>query len=259
MTTNRNLPEVTEDTATVPMICTQTGIAACAGLALDAVLLNAALSDGRARAAIWASTPAVVVSRRDTQLPGFADSSSRLSDEGLPVLVRDSGGTAVLQGPGIVTLSLVHASPPSLEESYEQLRSVVAAAFAGWGIKFGLGAVDGAFCDGRHNLVTHMRKLAGTAQRRRRGRGRFAMTLAHAVILIDVDLSAMTRGINHFYSLAGVPRDFSFDICASLRDLAPGMGQELERQSMELLSLAARRGCIGNINAREVDRHGRAA
>jgi len=157
----------------------------------------------------------------------------------MPLLVRDSGGTAVLQGPGIVTLSLVHAPcSRNLDESYGSLRAVAAAAFAPWGIEIGFGAVDGAFCDGKHNLVVHGRKFAGTAQRRQSRR--FTAALAHAVLLIDVDVQAMTRGINRFYSLAGATQRFSPDGCFSLREL-PALANcaDLEVRAIAELSRAS--------------------
>jgi octanoyl-[GcvH]:protein N-octanoyltransferase len=212
--------EMPDDVAAAPTLSIRTDIAASAGLTLDASMLNATLLDGRRRASIWSSAAALVVSRRDTLLADFDAAKATLSQEGVPLFVRDSGGTAVLQGPGIVTLSLIHVpSSSQLEASYESLRAVAAAAFSPWGIEVGFGAVDGAFCDGKYNLVVERRKFAGTAQRRRSGR--FAAALVHAVILIAPDLAAMTRGINRFYSLAGASHRFSPDSCISLRDLLP--------------------------------------
>jgi octanoyl-[GcvH]:protein N-octanoyltransferase len=221
----------------VPALSIQTGITAAAGLAIDAALLRAALADGCRRVAIWTSEASLVVSRRDALLPGFAAARAILGAEGVPVLVRDSGGTAVLQGPGLVTLSMVHVSSAILGDSYGMLRDVVAAAIAPWGIEVGLGSVDGAFCDGRHNLIVGSRKIAGTAQRRRHGHSPIA--LVHAVLLVDVDVAAMTQGINRFYTLAGAPREFLPGSCVSLRDLLPLATREIAQQAIDQLSIAA--------------------
>jgi lipoate-protein ligase A len=185
-------------------------------------MLSATLADGHRRGAVWSSEAALVVSRRDMLLAGFNSAKAALSREGMPLLVRDSGGTAVLPGPGIVTLSLVHAPcSRNLDESYESLR-----------------AVDGAFCDGKHNLVVDGRKFAGTAQRRQSRR--FTAALAHAVLLIDVDVQAMTRGINRFYSLAGATQRFSPDGCFSLRELpAAANYPNLQARAIADLSRAA--------------------
>ena len=127
------------------------------------------------------------------------------------MLVRDSGGGAVPHGEGILHLSLVlprsDAPAFSIEALYRALCKPLRIALGGLGIETDLGAVPGAFCDGRFNLIHRGRKLAGTAQRWRGGPAGTGViggyALAHALLVVDHDLSAANAALNRFYTLAG--------------------------------------------------------
>lgn len=194
-------------------------IAPADGLGLDGALLETTAADGRSRAAVWSSAPALIVSRRDERLPTFAAAAAAMEAAGLPVLIRQSGGTAVVQGPGILTISLTYALPPgrgpgAIDTDYGILLEVVGTALAPLGIDLSLGAVPGAFCDGRHNLVMAGRKIAGTAQKR--CRRQFQAVLVHAALLVDCDLDRVCTDINRFYELAGGDLRCSADACITV-------------------------------------------
>ena len=193
-----------------------------ARLARDAVLGEAvARADSLPTFRLWQNRRALVVSRRESRLERFEAASQRLAQEGWPVLVRDSGGGAVPHGEGILHLSLAlprgDAPVFSIEALYRALCKPLRIALGGLGIETGLGAVPGAFCDGRFNLVHRGRKLAGTAQRWRGGPAGTGViggyALAHALLVVDHDLSAANAALNRFYALVG--SDQRVDPCAS--------------------------------------------
>lgn len=204
------------------------------GLALDQRLLNEVAATGGRRVGLWSSNPALVVSRRDTRLPGFAEGAAWVeSTYGLPVVMRATGGTAVLQGPDVLTLSLAfEPETQDINAAYGELLAVIAAAVAPFATEPALAAVPGAYCDGAHNIVAAGRKLAGTAQRRRRG-ARPAV-LVHAVVSMFDDLVRSTDIINGFYAAAGAPSAYTADACINLQDAAYARGQVIDSHSLNV-------------------------
>ncbi|MCY1287244.1 hypothetical protein D9M68_422840 [compost metagenome] len=154
---------------------------------------------------------ALVMPRKFSRLPGFAAAAAECERRGWPVALRDTGGEPVPQSPAVLNVALVYAVPPHepdlsrLETAYLRLCQPFCAWLAGQGLAPGLGAVDGAFCDGRYNITLEGRKLVGTAQRwrRRPGDGR-NVALAHGAVLMDNQREAMVELVNAFYEGCGL-------------------------------------------------------
>lgn len=241
-----------------------------AGLARDAELLDAVRrGDAPATARIWDNGQALVVSRSDARLPGFAGARERLSAEGWPVLVRESGGGVVPHARGILHLSLVFRPPRgtrcTLEAVYGALALPLRDALARLGVDAELGDAPGSFCDGRFNLLVAGCKLAGTAQRWR-GRpsatpdGRGAV-LAHALLLVDGDVEAWTARVNRFYELAGGTPRARADASRTLASLVGARAAEARAELRAAVSRLAALGpsgkpglhCAGGAGAEEAE------
>jgi lipoate-protein ligase A len=166
---------------------------------------------------IWENPRALVVTARESRLPAFDSACRALAADGWPVVLRDSGGTAVPHGPGILEVSLAlpldRLPPHALEAIYGALCEPVRIALAELGVETAYGEVEGSFCDGRFNLVAGGRKIAGTSQRWRGGlppsHRPDGYVLAHMVLFVDADMRAATEVVNRFYGLAG--SDHRFD------------------------------------------------
>ena len=181
-------------------------------VARDAALLEAVRSGAApATARVWENARCLVVARSDQRLPRFAAAATALAAAGWPVVVRESGGSAVPQGPGILSLSLAFRPAPdarcSIESIYDALCGPLESALARLGVASTRGEVPSAFCDGRYDVAVLGRKIAGTAQRWRAGpagpspeRG---AVLAHALLLVDVERAEATDAVNRFYAAAG--------------------------------------------------------
>jgi octanoyl-[GcvH]:protein N-octanoyltransferase len=177
---------------------------------LEAVTRGAAPDTAR----VWENGRCLVTARADARLPRFAAASRQLAEEGWPVLQRESGGSAVPHGPGLLQLSLAFRPPAgvrcTLESGYAALCLPVRSALAELGLDVRLGAAPGSFCDGRFNLLFEGRKIAGTAQRWRAGVASstpgMGAILAHAILLVEGDREAWTSAVNRFYALAGGER-----------------------------------------------------
>ncbi len=125
---------------------------------------------------LWESATSAVVLPRN----GAADAWARpavCASSGIPLLRRDSGGGAVVLGPGCLNIALILSldARPGLAvvtHSYQMLLGALAEALALPGIT--IHATD---------LALHHRKFAGHAQRRLRH-----TLLHHGTILYDFDL-----------------------------------------------------------------------
>ncbi|MBY4675105.1 lipoate--protein ligase family protein [Marinobacterium arenosum] len=204
-------------------------------------------------ARLWENPRSLVATRRETRLPQFAEACRRLAAEGWPVLGRDSGGTTVPHEPGILHFSLIFPqyqdSHFDLELIYQALCEPIRLALAELGLDAEYGAVDGAYCDGRYNLVVDGLKVTGTAQRlvgsRARERGISGGVLAQAMLMVECDAARGTEQVNRFYRLAGDPRQYdpAVSTCIAERlagrlELPPG---ELTLRMRRLIGQAFRR------------------
>lgn len=175
------------------------------------------------------STPRCLVATvRESRMPNFAAAQKVLAEQGWPVVVRCTGGSCVPQGPGVINLSVIHPKVKGwrLEDGYQLLCSLLGELLADYGLDATTGEVPGSFCDGNYNLQVGGQKLVGTAQRWAGGSRDDAAVLAHACLLVDLDLVEATEKINTLYSLCGNAQRFLPGACTSLRDcLGPRTSQ----------------------------------
>lgn len=167
--------------------------------------------DGLARAHLWQAPQCLIVTRKDVRLPRYQEACERLAAEGWPVHVRDSGGTAVPHGAGILNLSLfLPRATQDLAHYYRLLGAPLLALLTDYGLEGGYDFVPGSFCDGQYNLVIEGRKITGTAQRwLAPGQDHNGAVLAQAMLLVGGDVDEGTRMASRFYELAGGELRFS--------------------------------------------------
>lgn len=124
----------------------------------------------------------VVLSRsRD---PGREVFLERCRADGVAVVVRPSGGGAVVLGPGVVAASVVTRADPAVrfpEPYFRRLCSAVAASLSRCG-------VTGVEARGVSDLAVGDRKVAGSSLRLWQGRVLFQVS-----VLVDVDVGLLER------------------------------------------------------------------
>ncbi len=112
----------------------------------------------------------------------------RCAADRVPVVVRPSGGGAVVLGPGTVAASLLVAADPAVrfpEPYFRRLCGAVAEALAERG-------VPGVAMRGVSDLCLGERKVAGSSLRLAGGRVLFQLSL-----LVDPDLALLERYLRH--------------------------------------------------------------
>ncbi|MDX2127190.1 MAG: protein ligase [Aeromonas hydrophila] len=161
--------------------------------------------DGQPRAHLWQAPQCLIVTRKDTRLPRYQTACEQLAAEGWPVHVRDSGGTAVPHGAGILNLSLMlPRTTTDLAHYYRLLGAPLLALLGEYGLAGSYDFVPGSFCDGQYNLVIGGRKVTGTAQRwLAPGQDHQGAVLAQAMLLVAGNVDEGTRMASRFYELAG--------------------------------------------------------
>ena len=160
---------------------------------------------------LWQTEGCIVVPRSHATNARFTDAAAASAQRGYPVQVRDTGGSAVVQGPGVLNLSLAFMAAAGVRDrigaTYRALCAPLIDALRRRGVEAANAAVPGTMCDGAYNVVVAGRKLAGTAQRwRSLGRARPGehAVLAHLALFLDVDHAAAAAAINAFYAGLGM-------------------------------------------------------
>lgn len=184
----------------LPNTCTPAQI-----LAEEQHWLRDCARDGQPRAHLWQAPQCLIVTRKDTRLPHYAAACKQLAAEGWPVHVRDSGGTAVPHGAGILNLSLMlPRTTTDLAHYYRLLGAPLLTLLAEYGLAGSYDFVPGSFCDGQYNLVIGGSKITGTAQRwLAPGQDHQGAVLAQAMLLVAGDVDEGTKMASRFYELAG--------------------------------------------------------
>ncbi|TQF66785.1 lipoate--protein ligase family protein [Pseudoalteromonas luteoviolacea] len=170
---------------------------------------------------LWECPQSLIVSRKEAKLPHFELACNTLAQLDWPVAVRDSGGTAVPHGPGILNFSLIFAQTKEqaldVDAIYIALCEPIRSALSSLGIQSEYGETPGAYCDGRFNLNIESLKVTGTAQRitlsGSNPHGLHRGVLAQAMIMVEADPHYTTGIVNQFYKLAGA--DNLYDPAAS--------------------------------------------
>ncbi|MBB3192437.1 lipoyl protein ligase domain-containing protein [Halomonas cerina] len=218
------------------------------GLVAEEALLDT-ICQGEASIGWLAWSPqdrALVMPRRHERLAGFPEAKTRLIEAGWPILFRATGGTPVPQSEAVVNLALVvrcrvGGSAAHLEWGYHRLGDPWCDWLEALGVDSAdLGAVPGAYCDGRFNVRIAGRKLVGTAQRWRRVRGcRDMALLVHGAMQVGDTPEALVKVVNAFQAAIDDPQRFQGTSHIALRQVLPEL--DLETVIPELLARLVRR------------------
>ena len=183
---------------------------------------------------VWTNQNCLVVTQKEIRSPAFSEACGHFVNSGWPVVTRYTGGTVVPHTPGILHLTLAYVASVREEmcfdRVYQQLYLPLTSSMERLGISAGFGTVEGAFCDGRFNLVVNRRKIAGAAQRRKavydkKGNKRTAI-LAHVMFLLDVEMACCIEQVNSFYRAIGTIKTIDANRSITLRECLAKTGKD---------------------------------
>ena len=206
------------------------------------LLKEVALGKRGATARVWQSPQCLVATRKETRFPNFESASKQLAAEHWPVIVRDSGGTAVPLQPGVLNLALIFPQAATqqfdLDCVYLALCEPIKRALSHLGLHAEYGATEGSYCDGRYNLNVGGLKITGTAQKIMLSppsvKGVKQAVLAQAMLMVDVDAQLGTDQVNKLYTLSGNDRRFDPAVATSLKQLLSHSKQIKTQETADL-------------------------
>ncbi|WP_046174623.1 lipoate--protein ligase family protein [Domibacillus indicus] len=131
--------------------------------------LAAAIGGGwsPATARAWVHHDTVVLGIQDTKLPYLKDGVKVLEDAGYRVIVRNSGGLAVLLDEGVLNLSLIMPDTEKgidIDRGYEAMYALIRHMFPQ--ARIDAYEIVGSYCPGSYDLSIGGKKFAGISQRR---------------------------------------------------------------------------------------------
>lgn len=180
------------------------------------------LTDAVARA--WVHHDTIVLGIQDGRLPFIKEGVLFLNELGQNVIIRNSGGLAVVLDEGVLNLSLVFTEEQKkieIDKGYNAMYELIQYMFKDFDVSIEAREIVGSYCPGSYDLSIEGKKFAGISQRRiRKG--------VAVQIYICVTGSGAERAtmIKRFYDLAKQDAVTKFDypninptVMASLSEL----------------------------------------
>ncbi|KYD03990.1 lipoate--protein ligase family protein [Bacillus atrophaeus] len=173
------------------------------------------LSPATARS--WVHHQTIVLGIQDTRLPFLEDGVRLLENEGYRVIVRNSGGLAVVLDEGVLNISLIFEDQKKgidIDRGYEAMVELMIRMLKSYEAKIEAYEIEGSYCPGSYDLSIGGKKFAGISQRRLRGG-------VAVQIYLCADKSGSERAdlIRRFYQAA--LKDKSNDVKGVYPDIRP--------------------------------------
>ncbi len=204
-----------------------------------------------ASARTWVHHNTIVLGIQDTKLPFLSEGIHFLKSQGYEVIVRNSGGLAVVLDQGVLNISLIFPESEKgidINRGYDAMWLLIQEMFSDFHIEIEAREIVGSYCPGSYDLSIGGQKFAGISQRRLRNG-------VAVQIYLCVDGSGSERAdlIGKFYSLAKREEQTKFlypeiqpAVMASLSEL---LGTELTVQDVMLRFLQSLKKKAGRLYA----------
>ncbi|WP_277673908.1 lipoate--protein ligase family protein [Piscibacillus halophilus] len=116
----------------------------------------------------WVHKPTVVLGIPDSRLPYLNEGIDYLEQHGYQVLVRNSGGLAVVLDEGVLNVSLIFpdAKEYDIHDGYEAMVDFIKWIFSDEGRPIQAYEIEESYCPGTYDLSIGGKKFAGISQRR---------------------------------------------------------------------------------------------
>lgn len=189
----------------------------------------------------WVHYNTVVLGIQDTKLPHLRDAVSFLKTQKYNVIVRNSGGLAVVLDDGVLNISLIFPETTKaidINQGYEAMWRLIQAMFSGYSKAIEAREIVGSYCPGSYDLSIAGKKFAGISQRRVRGG-----IAVQIYLCINGSGSARAELIRRFYELGlkGETTKFAYPtiVPSTMASLSELLNEELTISSALLLLFRA--------------------
>lgn len=204
-----------------------------------------------AMARSWIHKKTIVLGIQDHRLPYINEGVDSLKKQGYEVIVRNSGGLAVVLDEGVYNLSLIFPEEKGLtiDRGYELMVELVRKLLGESGHLVMDGEIKESYCPGRYDLSIFGKKFAGISQRRIRG------GIAVQIYIAFSESGAMRAQIvKDFYQLAVQDGEVRYEIpninpnkMASLQELLIGEKWSVDKLQQRLISLLGQLSSTGEV------------
>lgn len=189
----------------------------------------------------WVHYNTVVLGIQDTKLPHLRDAVSFLKTQKYNVIVRNSGGLAVVLDDGVLNISLIFPETTKaidINQGYEAMWQLIQAMFSDYSKAIEAREIVGSYCPGSYDLSIAGKKFAGISQRRVRGG-----VAVQIYLCINGSGSARAELIRRFYELGlkGETTKFAYPtiVPSTMASLSELLNEELTISSALLLLFRA--------------------
>ncbi|SFK60585.1 octanoyl-[GcvH]:protein N-octanoyltransferase [Halobacillus dabanensis] len=174
-------------------------------------------------ARLWVHHDTIVLGIPDARLPYIKDGIHYLKENGYDVVVRNSGGLAVVLDDGVLNLSFIFpdSKQVNIHDGYEAMVSFIQHLFADLTNGIEAYEITQSYCPGTYDLSINGKKFAGISQRR-------VKNGSAVQIYLDVSGSGAERAnlLKHFYKIAKREEETRFsypeinpEVMASMNEL----------------------------------------
>ncbi|WP_377946581.1 lipoate--protein ligase family protein [Alkalibacillus flavidus] len=172
---------------------------------------------------MWVHKPAVVLGIPDKRMPYIEQGIELLTQFEYDVIIRNSGGLAVLLDEGVLNLSLIFPEEKqfNIHDSYDAMVAFIRWLFEDESNQIDVYEITQSYCPGSYDLSINGQKFAGISQRRvKQG------TAVQIYLCVEGDGQHRAEIIRQFYdqSLQGEATSFDYpdinpNVMASLEQL----------------------------------------
>lgn len=139
--------------------------------ALDDALIRQANTEGtKLLLHFWPTEKMVILGMMDSKLPFLGKGIHYLQNQEYNVVMRNSGGLAVMANQGILNFSLILPEAPeeklTINQAYEIMFDLIQRTFASYNKEINAFEISDSYCPGDFDLSIDGKKFAGIAQRR---------------------------------------------------------------------------------------------
>ncbi|CAM3834841.1 biotin/lipoate A/B protein ligase family protein [Mesobacillus zeae] len=202
----------------------------------DTLCASVGSGESPATARAWVHHRTIVLGIQDTRLPGLQDGVDYLRTQGWDVIVRNSGGLAVVLDEGVLNLTLVFPEKEKgidINRGYDAMWLLIQELLSDFDVQIEAREIHGSYCPGSYDLSIGGKKFAGISQRRlRRG------VAVQIYLCVTGSGSERAELIRQFYGLAKKGEsskadgpDIKPEVMASLSEL---LGTSLSIQDIML-------------------------
>ncbi|MCH1626171.1 lipoate--protein ligase family protein [Ferdinandcohnia quinoae] len=190
----------------------------------DTLCASVGRKESPSTARSWVHHNTIVLGIQDTKLPYLKDGVRLLESHGYRVIVRNSGGLAVVLDEGVLNISLLFPDTEKgidINRGYDAMLELVRKMLAEYQVDIEAREIVGSYCPGSYDLSINGQKFAGISQRRLRGG-----VAVQVYLCVTGSGSERANVIRQFYEMAlkGEQTKFSFpqikpETMASLAEL----------------------------------------